>query len=174
MSVPTGTFGGPLWLGKSHRTRDGGTRPLRTKGFDTKEHKRNMHHPQEQEPPRPRAGELGAKGTFTATGRSAVPVGGTATGSDCRAMKGETTAIFLQNPVRSNSGLLNAGVKDEGNNLDGVKPAKGATSDLYFSEGGHHCKIFGKWFGKPNVEAKDPPQHDPFGNAKLCLSLIHI
>ena len=37
MSVPTGTFGGPLWLGKSHRTRDGGTRPLRLKGLDTKE-----------------------------------------------------------------------------------------------------------------------------------------
>ena len=51
MSVPTGTFGGPLWLGKSHRTRDGGTRPLRIKGYDTKEHKRNMRHPQEQEPP---------------------------------------------------------------------------------------------------------------------------
>ena len=37
MSVPTGTFGGPLWLGKSHRTRDGGTRPLRTKGHYAKE-----------------------------------------------------------------------------------------------------------------------------------------
>ena len=99
----------------------------------------------------PGAGGAGAKGTHAATRRSAVPVGGTATGSDCRDMKGETIAIFLQNPVWSSSGHLNAGVKDESNSLEGVKPALGATSDLYFSEGGHHRKFSGKLFGKPNV-----------------------
>ena len=83
-------------------------------------------------------------------------------------MKGETNANFLENPVWSNSGPFNAGVKDESSSLEGVKPALGASSDLYCSEGGHHRKFSGKVFGKPNVEAKDPPQHDPFGNAKLC------
>ena len=100
-------------------------------------------HPQEQEPSHPGAGGVGAKGTNAATGRSAVPVGGTATGSDCRDMKEETIAIFVKNPVWNNSGPLNAGVKDESSSLEGVKPALGATSDLYFSEGGHHLNFSG-------------------------------
>ena len=44
----------------------------------------------------------------------------------------------------------------------------GAASAVSVNEGGHYREISGKLLGKPNVEAKDPPEHDPFGNAKLC------